>query len=79
MAKVKLFTTPACVYCVTLKEFLKEKNVQFQEIDVSQDEKLKDEIIEKSGQMGVPILEIDGQIITGFDRKKICQLLNIQE
>ena len=79
MAKVKLFTTPACVYCVTLKEFLKEKNVQFQEIDVSQDEKLKDEIIEKSGQMGVPVLEIDGQIITGFDRKKICQLLNIQE
>lgn len=79
MAEVKLYTTPACVYCVTLKEFLKEKNVQFEEIDVSQDEKLKDEIIAKSGQMGVPVLDIDGQIVAGFDRKKICQLLNIQE
>ncbi len=79
MAEVKLFTTPACVYCVTLKEFLKEKNVQFEEIDVSKDEKLKEEIIAKSGQMGVPVLEIDGQIVTGFDRKKICELLNLEE
>jgi len=79
MTEVKLYTTPACVYCVTLKEFLKEKNVQFEEIDISRDEKLKDEIIEKSGQMGVPVLDIDGQILTGFDRKKICELLNIQD
>jgi len=79
MAKVKLFTTPACVYCVTVKEFLKEKNVQFEEIDVSQDEKLKDEIIEKSGQMGVPVLDVDGEMVAGFDRKKICQLLKLEE
>lgn len=76
---VKLFTTPACVYCFTLKEFLKEKNIEFEEIDVSKDEKLKEEIIEKSGQIGVPILEIDGQMIAGFDKKKICELLKIKE
>lgn len=79
MAEVKLFSTPACVYCVTLKEFLKENNIEFEEIDVSQDEKLKAEIIEKSGQIGVPVLEIDGQIVAGFDKKKICKLLNIKE
>ncbi len=76
---VKLFTTPACVYCFTLKEFLKEKNIEFEEIDVSKDEKLKEEIIEKSGQMGVPVLEIDGQMVAGFDKKKICELLKIKE
>ncbi len=76
---VKLFSTPACVYCVTLKEFLKENNIDFEEIDVSKDEKLKEEIIEKSGQIGVPVLEIDGQIVAGFDKKKICKLLNIKE
>ena len=76
---VKLFSTPACVYCITLGEFLKENNIEFEEIDVSQDEKLKEEIIEKSGQIGVPVLEIDGQIIAGFDKKKICKLLNIKE
>lgn len=79
MAEVKLFSTPACVYCVTLKEFLKENNIDFEEIDVSKDEKLKEEIIEKSGQIGVPVLEIDGQIVAGFDKKKICKLLNIKE
>ena len=76
---VKLFSTPACVYCVTLKEFLKENNIDFEEIDVSKDDKLKEEIIEKSGQIGVPVLEIDGQIVAGFDKKKICKLLNIKE
>jgi len=76
---VKLFSTPACVYCVTLKEFLKENNIDFEEIDVSKDEKLKEEIIEKSSQMGVPVMEINGEIVAGFDKKKICKLLNIKE
>ena len=76
---VKLFSTPACVYCITLKEFLKENNIKFEEIDVSQDEKLKEEIIKKSGQIGVPVVEINGEMVAGFDKKKICQLLNIKE
>ena len=74
---VKLFSTPVCPYCHTLREFLKEKNIAFEDIDVSKDEKLIDELVQRSGQMGVPVVEIDGQIIIGFDRAKICELLKI--
>jgi len=74
---VKIFTTPFCPYCYTLKEFLKEKGITFEEIDVSQDEKLKEELIKKTGKIEVPVIEIDGQIIAGFDKEKICQLLGI--
>ena len=76
---VKLFTTPACPYCFTLTEFLKEHNIKFKEIDVSQDEKAREEMIKKAGKMEVPVVEIDGQIVIGFDKEKICKLLNIKE
>lgn len=76
---VKVFTTKTCPYCVTLKEFLKQYNVEFEEIDVSEDEKGREEMITKSGQMGVPVVEIDGQIVVGFDKGKISELLNIKE
>ena len=75
--EIKVYTTPICTYCYTLKQFLKEHNVFFEEIDVSQDEKARDYIIEKSGQMEVPVMEIDGQVIIGFDKKKISELLEI--
>ena len=75
--KVKVFSTSSCPYCVTLKEFLKEHNIEFEDIDVSQDKAASDEMIEKSGQMGVPVIEIDGEIIVGFDKEKISQLLNL--
>ena len=78
MAKVRLFTTPACPYCYTLKEFFKEKNIEFEEIDIAHDEKAKDELIKKSGKMEVPVVEIDNQIVVGFDKEKICHLLNIE-
>jgi len=76
---VKLFVTPACPYCFTLKEFLKEHNIKFEEVDVSQDEKAREEMIKKSGKMEAPIIEIDGQIVVGFDKEKIVKLLNIKE
>ena len=79
MEEVKLYVTPVCPFCYTLKEFLKEHNVAFEEIDVSEDEKARDYMIEKSGQMEVPVAEIDGEIVVGFDKKKICKLLNIKE
>ena len=75
---VKVYSTPACSYCVALKIFLKEHNIGFEEIDVSQDEKAVQEIIEKTEQMGVPVLEIDGEFIVGFDKEKISELLNIK-
>ncbi len=77
MAKVKVYTTPICPYCVALKEFLKENKVEFEEIDVSQDEMAAKEMIEKTGQMGVPVLEIDGEFVVGFDKEKIKKLLNL--
>lgn len=76
---VKVFTTKTCPYCLSLKEFLKEHNIEFEEIDVSVDEKGREEMIEKSGQMGVPVVEIEGQIVVGFDKEKIVELLNIKE
>ena len=79
MSKVRVFSTQMCPYCVTLKEFLKEKNIEFEDIDVSQNKKSLDEMVEKSGQMGVPVVEIDGEIIVGFDKEKITSLLDINE
>lgn len=76
---IKVFSTPTCPYCVTLKEFLKEKGFSFQDIDVSKDEKFLEEMIKNSGQMGVPVVDIDGQIVVGFDKKKIVELLKIKE
>ena len=79
MAKVKVFSTPSCSYCITLKEFLKGHNIEFDDIDVSQDEMVLVEMVKKSGQMGVPVIDIDGEIIIGFDKKKVVKLLNIKE
>jgi len=76
---VKLFVTPACPYCYTLKEFLKEKGIEFEEIDVSKDEKARDEMIKKSGRLEAPVIEIDGQIVVGFDKEKIVKLLKLKE
>jgi glutaredoxin-like YruB-family protein len=76
--KIKVYSTPACPYCFALKEFLKEKGIDFEEIDVSTNEKAREEIIEKSGQTAVPIIEIDGEIVVGFDKEKIDKLLNLK-
>ncbi|OGZ33017.1 MAG: NrdH-redoxin [Candidatus Portnoybacteria bacterium RBG_13_40_8] len=75
---VKVYSTPTCPYCVTLKNFLKERNIQFEDIDVSQNEIAQKEMIEKSGQYGVPVVDIDGEIIIGFDQDKIKKLLKIE-
>lgn len=74
---VKVYSTPSCPYCVTLKEYLKEHDIEFEDIDVSQDEKARDEMIKNSGQMGVPVADINGEIVVGFDKEKISKLLNI--
>jgi glutaredoxin-like YruB-family protein len=77
MPKVKIYTTPACPFCLMTKKYLKEKGAEFEEIDVSKDEKAAQEMIKKSGQMGVPVIEIDGQIVIGFDKEKIEKLLKV--
>lgn len=75
---IKVYSTPTCPYCVTLKEWLRGKKIEFKDIDVAEDEKERDEMIEKSGQMGVPVIDIDGKIVVGFDREKISELLGIK-
>ncbi len=79
MAKVKVFSTPSCPYCELLKQFLKDKGVEFEAIDVSQDEKAQNYIMEKTGKIAVPVTEIDGQIVVSFDREKIVKLLNLKD
>jgi glutaredoxin-like YruB-family protein len=78
MSKVRIFSTPSCAYCITLKEYLKDKNISFENIDVSQDQDALNEMVEKTGQMGVPVIDIDGKIIIGFDKEEINKLLNIK-
>ncbi len=77
-SKVRVFSTPTCPYCVALKGYLKERNIEFEYIDVSQDLVAQKEMIEKSGQYGVPVVEINGEIIIGFNQERINQLLNIK-
>lgn len=78
MKKIEIYSTPTCPYCKQAKEFLKENNIEFTNFDVSTDTKKAQEMIEKSGQMGVPVLDIDGEIIVGFDRAKIASALGIK-
>ncbi len=77
MPIVRVYTTVACPYCYTLKEFLKEHNIEFEDIDISKDEKIKDDIIKRSGAIGAPIIEVDGEIIVGFNMPQIKQKLGL--
>ncbi len=74
---VKIYSTPACSHCVSAKNFLKENNISFEEVDISLDQVAAEEMVQKSGQMGVPVLDIDGEVIVGFDQDKIKAALNI--
>lgn len=65
---IKIYTTPTCVYCKMAKEFFQKKGVQYEEYNVAEDEKARNEMFEKSHQMGVPVIEIDNEIFVGFDR-----------
>jgi len=74
---VKIYSTPYCVYCKMAKEFFKKNNVAYEEVDVITDDKFLDEMVEKSHQMGVPVIDIDGEIFVGFNRSDIEKALKI--
>lgn len=78
MPKIIIYTTPSCVYCKMAKAFFKEHNITYEERDVAADAAARDEMIEKSKQMGVPVIEIDGQIMAGFDKNRLTDLLSIK-
>ncbi|MBN2097521.1 MAG: glutaredoxin family protein [Candidatus Omnitrophica bacterium] len=77
MANVKVYSTPTCPYCIRLKQFLKDNNIQFEDIDVASNQQAAQEMVDKTGQMGVPVVNIDGEVVVGFDREKISQLLGL--
>ncbi len=76
--RVTVYSTPSCSWCTTLKNYLRDHRINFRDIDVSSDEEMARQMVRKSGQQGVPQTDINGQIIVGFDRQRINQLLNIQ-
>ncbi len=71
MSKIIVYSTPSCPYCSLVKDYLKEKDVEFEEKDISKDRVAARQMIEKSGEMGVPQIDIDGTIIVGFNRDAI--------
>ena len=76
--EVIVYTTPSCPWCNAVKQYLEERGIPYTEIDVSQDQAAAMEMIRKSGQMGVPVVEINGEIVVGFDRERISKLLNLK-
>lgn len=83
MKKVLIYTTPTCGFCKMTKAFFKDNNVKYQEADVSQDQEKAQEMIEKSGQMGVPVTIVTDEqgkeeMIIGFDRDKLAAALGIK-
>lgn len=75
MHEVKVYSTPVCPYCIRAKSYLEEKKINFQNIDVSTDSQGLEEMVKLSGQMGVPVIVVDGRVIVGFDRDKLEELL----
>jgi len=75
---IKVYSTGTCPYCHMVKDFLKKNNVKFQDIDVSVDHKAANEMIEKSGQMGVPVTDINGKIIIGYNVPALKEALKLK-
>lgn len=73
-----VYSTQTCPWCHRVKEFLKANNKEFKDLDVGRDRVAAMEMVQKSGQMGVPVIDIDGEIIVGFDKERISELLNIK-
>ncbi|MCB0102668.1 MAG: NrdH-redoxin [Anaerolineales bacterium] len=76
--KVVVFSTPTCSFCTMAKSYFREKGIKFTDIDVSRDQAAARDMVRRSGQMGVPVIDIGGKIIVGFNRPQINSLLGIK-
>jgi glutaredoxin 3 len=76
---VTIYSTPTCHFCQMAKEFFQANNVQYVEHDVAADPAMRAEMIDKSGQMGVPVITIGQDLVVGFDRRRLMELLGIKE
>ncbi|OGZ00163.1 MAG: NrdH-redoxin [Candidatus Liptonbacteria bacterium RIFCSPLOWO2_01_FULL_52_25] len=75
---VKIYSTPSCVYCKMAKEFFKKNNVSYEEHNVAVDMKAREDMVKKSHQLGVPVIEVGDHVVVGFDRETLSALLNIK-
>lgn len=74
---VVIYSTPTCHFCRAAKEFFKEHGIEFTDFDVSTDTAKRQEMIDMTGQMGVPVIKIGDDVVIGFDKNKIAQLLGV--
>ncbi len=79
MNTVTIYSTPSCHFCHMAKDFFKEHNVAFEDFNVAEDQAKRQEMVQKSGQMGVPVIIIGSNLIVGFNKPKIVELLGIKE
>ena len=77
MKEVRIYSTPSCMYCRAAKEFFKKNNVAYIDYDVSTDAQRRQEMIDKSGQMGVPVIFVDNEMVIGFDESKLSELVGV--
>lgn len=78
MANVKIYTTPSCVFCKMTKEFFAANHVPYEELNVASDAAAREAMIKKSGQFGVPVTDVDGTLVIGFDRARLSELLGLK-
>ena len=76
--KIMIYSTPSCAFCVMAKEFFKENNIPFEEYNVAVDLEKRKEMMQKTGQMGVPVIDIDGSVVIGFDKEVIAKKVGIK-
>ncbi len=77
--QVKVYSTPTCPWCKKTKQFLDENKIPYHNFDVASDKAIRDEMVSKTGQLGVPVVDIDGDISVGFDEKWLRQKLNLPQ
>ncbi|MBI2463188.1 MAG: glutaredoxin family protein [Candidatus Spechtbacteria bacterium] len=78
MHQVTIYSTPSCVYCKMAKDYFKEHNISYSERNVADDDEARRAMVQKSNQLGVPVIDIDGTIIVGFNKIKLAELLEIK-
>lgn len=77
--RVIVFSTPTCSYCNMAKQYFRRNKIRFKDVDVSRDPAAARDLVRRTGQMGVPVIDINGKLIVGFDKPQINHLLDIQE
>ena len=75
--RVLVFTTPTCPWCQRAKSYLRSKSIPFKEVDVTRDQQAARDLVRRTGQMGVPVIEIDGRPVVGFDQRQVDRLLGL--